>query len=154
MTAQKKFYQLSISMVIMLLMVMLWVWLGKAALHAYIFAEHTYGTVIDYRISLERPRHYNASEHTPEKHEILIEYMVNNEVNWLVVNSNVYSAVGAVTVGDRLIVSYYTDRPEKAYAISYGLFSPLASVLWPMILLCLIVLIPQWVYAWRQTIYK
>jgi hypothetical protein len=142
-----KLKKLSISMFIGLVILLL---LSAKPLWAYWFAQNTYGQVIEYKIERQRPANYNVSQITPQRHEILIEYSVKNQDYWISVNSHVYSAIGLIETGDKLLLSYTEENPEHPYVLNYALFSVLASILTPLVLLILLIIFPQWFYHYRE----
>lgn len=151
MQQRDKLKELSISMAIGLLCLLVLVGISGNAMSAYVFGQSTYGEVIEYTVKRERPAYYSVTQRTPELHEILIEYSVNEQAYWLLVNAHVYSATGLIEVGDKMLVSYNEEHPQHAYVISYGLYSVLTSILAPVFLLILLFVSPQWVYYYRTS---
>jgi len=145
-----KLKKLSISMFIGLFGLVILLLLSAKPLWAYWFAQSTYGQVIEYNIERQRPANYNVSQITPQRHEILIEYSVKNQDYWISVNSHVYSAIGLIETGDKLLLSYTEENPEHPYVLNYALFSVLASILTPLVLLILLIISPQWFYHYRE----
>lgn len=146
-----KLKQLTISMGIGVLCVIMFIAAGSKAISAYLFAENTTGEVIEYQITRERPAYYNASQHTPERHEVLLEYKVNNEPYWVVVNSHAYSALNIINIGDELLIAYHADSPQTGYVMSFALFNTFASILVPFILMIFVLVTPQWIYHYRRS---
>ncbi len=143
---EKTFKSLSISMVIGVVCLLLALILSKNALLSYFSGHLVYGEVVDRSVIRERPNHYSASQRTPELHNLTIQYEVNNEIYWASVNGHVYSKLGIVQKGDRVLISYNPDFPHTSYVLSYTLFNPLVSALSYPIILILIFVMPRWLY--------
>jgi hypothetical protein len=146
-----KLKQLSISMGIGLLCLIIFLAVSSNAISAYLFAENTRGEVIEYSVTRERPVYYNASQHTPERHEVLVEYRVNKQPYWVVVNSHAYSALNIINIGDELLIAYQADSPQTGYVMSFALFNTFASILLPFILMIFVLVTPQWIYNYRRS---
>ena len=150
MRTRNKFREPSISMVIGLVSLIIIFSLSAKAMSAYFSSHTTLGEVIEYSIERVRPAHYSVGQFTPERHEILVEYSVNNQLYWVLVNSHVYSAIGPIEKGDEVLLSYAQEHPEQGYVLSYALFSTLVSILAPFVLLIFLAVTPQWLYQYRQ----
>jgi hypothetical protein len=148
---RNKLKELTVSMAIGLLCVIIFMAVSSQAISAYLFGQNAQGEVIEYSVSRERPAYFNASQYTPERHEILAQYTVNNQLYWVVVNSHVYSALGVIDVGDTLLIAYQPNSPQNAYVINFALFNTLASILVPFILIIFLLVTPQWIYHLRRT---
>lgn len=146
-----KLKELSISMLIGLVCLLIFAALSYNATSAYFFGQSTYGEIVEYTVARDRPSYYSASDRTPERHEILVEYAVNDQPYWILVNSHAYSAMGMLNTGDKMLVSYTKEYPEHGYVMSYVLFSVSASILAPFILLIFLVVTPQWLYHLRKS---
>ncbi len=142
--------QLSISMAICLLGLIALLAISSTAITAYWFGENTYGEVINYQVSRERPANFTVSQRTPERHQIVVQYSVNNETYQILANSHVYSALNIINTGDRLLVAADKNNPAHGYVLSYALFSPIVSVSMPWLLVMLLILTPQWIYYLRK----
>lgn len=150
MNYQKKLRQLNVSMCILLGMICSFLFVGREALPAYLFSETVSGEVVEYSVTRDRPSYMTASERTPEKHEVLVEYFYDDMKYWFWANAHVYSAAGFLTTGDTVTVAFDTEYPEFGYLMNYALFSTLASILLPFILLILIVVTPQWLFTIKK----
>ena len=144
---QQKLRQLNVSMFILLAMICCFLFAGREALPAYLFSETVSGEVVEYSVTRDSPSYMTASQHTPERHEVLVEYFFDDMRYWLWANGHVYSASGLLKSGDTVTVAFQSEYPEHGYLMNYALFSTLASILLPFILLILIVVTPQWLYA-------
>jgi hypothetical protein len=147
---RNKFRELSISMLIGLVSLLIIISLSAKAMSAYFSSHTTLGEVIEYSVKRVRPAYYSVGQFTPERHEILVEYSVNNQLYWVLVNSHVYSAIGLVEKGDKVLLSYSQEHPEHGYVLHYALFSTLVSILAPFVLLIFLAVTPQWLYQYRQ----
>jgi hypothetical protein len=148
---RNKLKELSISMLIGVVCLLIFAALSYNAASAYLFGHHTYGEIVEYNVARERPSHYTASDRTPERHEIVVEYSVDSQPYWILVNSHAYSAMGILDTGDKMLVSYTKEYPEHGYLMSYALFSVSASLMAPFILLIFLVVTPQWFYQLRKS---
>jgi hypothetical protein len=151
MQQRNKLKELNISMLIGLVCLLIFTALSYKATSAYLFGQSTYGEVVEYTIARNRPSYYTASDRTPELHEVLVEYSVDNQPYWILANSHVYSAMELINTGDKVLVSYTNKYPEHGYIMSYALFSVAASILAPFILLIFLVVTPQWLYQRRKS---
>ncbi|MDO6568198.1 hypothetical protein Q4561_14085 [Alteromonas sp. 1_MG-2023] len=147
MTYKQKVRQLTVTMYIGVVMLACIVYLGKDAFVAFLFADTVSGEVVEYSIAKERPAYLNVSQRTPERHEVLIEYFVEGVSHWIWVNSHAYSASGLLSSGDTVTIAYNKHSPEYGYVMTYALFSTLASILWPFLVLILLVVTPQWLHV-------
>jgi hypothetical protein len=147
---RNKLKELSISMVLGILCLLIFLGVSVNPLSAYIFAHSVQGEVIEYNVTRERPAFFNASDRTPERHEVLVEYKVDGKKYWILANSHAYSALGLIKTGDKMMVTYTEEHPAHGYILSYLLYSPLAAILAPFILLILLIVTPQWIYHFRK----
>lgn len=145
-----KLKQLSIGMAIIVLGLMVLLAISSNAIAAYWFGESTYGEVINYQVSRERPANFTVSQRTPERHQIVVQYSINDEMYQVLANSHLYSAVGVINPGDRLLVAVNQNNPAHGYVLGYALFSPIVSVLTPWLFVMLLILTPQWIYYLRK----
>jgi len=151
MQQRNKLKELSVSMLIGLVCLLIFTALSYNAASAYLFGHNTYGEIVEYTVARERPSYLTASDRTPERHEILVEYSVDEQPYWILVNSHAYSAMGILNTGEKVLVSYTKEYPEHGYLMSYALFSVSASIMAPFILLIFLVVTPQWLYQLRKS---
>jgi hypothetical protein len=123
---------------------------GKDAFTAYFFSASTQGQVVEHSSKLSQTNMIGVSGRRATIDEILVEYEVDGQPFWILVNSHVYSAIGIIEQGDTLTVAYDKDYPEQGYVMSYALFTRFTSILLPFILLIFIALPPQWVYHYKK----
>jgi hypothetical protein len=150
MTYKQKYKQLTVTLCIGFALILTLAVLGKRAIPAYLFFNTIHGEVVEYTVTKERPTFMTVSDRTPQRHDILIEYKVENKTYWIWENAHVYSSIGLIDIGSTVTIALNPQRPEYGYVMSYALFSTLASLIWPFILLIFIVVTPQWVYAKRK----
>ncbi|MDB2330522.1 hypothetical protein N9V74_02305 [Alteromonas sp.] len=150
MTYKQKYKQLTATLCIGFALILTFAVLGKRAIPAYFFFDTVYGEVVEYTVTKERPTFMTVSDRTPQRHDILIEYVLGEQTYWIWENAHVYSRIGIIEVGSSVTIALNPQRPEYGYVMSYALFSTLASLIWPFILLIFIVVTPQWVYAKRK----
>ncbi|MBF7072618.1 hypothetical protein ISG33_04295 [Glaciecola sp. MH2013] len=150
MKKRNKFKEASISMLIGLFLLLVFLVAGRHALPAYLFGTSTQATVVDYTVTKSQEVMIDNTQRPPKLHEILVEYRVDGSTYWLTVNSHVYSAFGIINMGDTLTVAYDDEHPQSGYVMNYALFTTLSSVLLPFLLLIFIAVTPQWLYHYRQ----
>ncbi len=150
MQQRNKLKELSISMLIGLVSLLVFAALSYKATSAYLFGQSTYGEIVEYTVARNRPSYYTVSDRTPERHDILVEYAVDDQPYWILVNSHAYSGMGLLNMGDKMLVAYTKEYPEHGYVMSYALFSVSASILAPFVLLIFLVVTPQWLYHLRK----
>lgn len=150
MTYKQKYKQLTVTLCIGFALILTFAVLGKRAIPAYFFFDTVYGEVVEYTVTKERPTFMTVSDRTPQRHDILIEYVLGEQTYWIWENAHVYSSIGLIEVGSSVTIALNPRQPEYGHVMSYALFSTLASLIWPFILLIFIVVTPQWVYAKRK----
>lgn len=140
----RKYRQLSISLVIGILSVVLSLLLSQNAIYTLISGRLIEGTVVEYSVTSERPTHYNVSQRTPELHTIYVEYCDGNELKTTSVNAHLYAAFGVVKFSDSLLLGLPKEKSYQPIILTYALYSPMVSVLFYLQFLILFVVFPQW----------
>jgi hypothetical protein len=150
MTASKKLKQLTFSLLIGVGFLLTVLGTGFEAISAYLRGDLIHGRVERLDIKQYRASRPTSSNGLVERHNLVIQYVVDDEEYTTTVNSHFYTAMNIIEEGDSILLSYQKATPEKSYVLSYALYNVFSSIMWPFALLILIVIPPQWYVQYRR----